>query len=106
MEVRESLCDYVLHNSIKFENHLPIVLSEYISKMREDGEWGWEPEIVEFSEFYCVNIYVYDAMTNPIPYFVVENPTANHYVHLLLTNNNYFESWYQKIIQVFYLIQK
>ena len=92
VEVRENLCDYVLHNSIRFEHHLPTVLSEYISKMLDDGEWGGEPEIVAFSELFCVNIYVYDAMTSPVPYLVAENPAANHSVHLLLTNNNHFDT--------------
>ena len=30
-------------------------------------------------------------MTSPTPYLVAENPAVNHYVHLLLTNNNHFE---------------
>ena len=92
MEVRENLCDYVLHNSIRFEHHLQTALSEYISKMLDDGEWGGEPEIVAFLELYCVNIYVYDAMTSPVLYLVAENPAANHSVHLLLTNNNHFDT--------------
>ena len=92
MEVRENLCDYVLHNSIRFEHHLPTVLSEYISKMLDDGEWGGDPEIVAFSELLCVNIYVYDAMTSSVPYLVAENPAAKHFVHLLLTNNNHFDT--------------
>ena len=50
VEVRKSLGDYVLHNSIKFEHYLPTVLSKYISKMQEDGEWDGEPKIIAFSE--------------------------------------------------------
>ena len=39
-EVREVLIDYILHNSIGFENHLPEELDEYI---KNDGGWrvGW-----------------------------------------------------------------
>ena len=92
MEVRENLCDYVLHNSIRFEHHLATVLSEYISKMLDDGKWDGEPEIVAFSELYCINIYVYDADTNPVLYWVSENPTTNHSVHFFLTNNNHFDT--------------
>ena len=40
----------------------------------------------------CVNIYVYDAMINPVPYLVSENPAVNHSVHELLTNNYHFET--------------
>ena len=92
MEVRDNLCDNVLHNSIRFKHHLLTILSEYISKMLEDGEWDGEPEIVTFYELYCVNIYVYDAMTSPVPYLAAENPAANHSVHLLLTDNNHFDT--------------
>ena len=91
VEVRKSLCHSVLHNFIWFEQHFLIILSEYISKMIKDGEWG-EPEIAVFSELYCVNIYVYDAMTSPILYLVVKNPIDNHSVHLLLINNNHFNT--------------
>ena len=59
-EVREVLIDYIIHNSKRFESHLPEELDEYIPKMMEDGEWGGEPEIVVFSEVYSVNIIVYD----------------------------------------------
>ena len=51
-----------------------------------------EPEIAEFSELYWVNIYVYDAITRPVPYLVAENSADNHSVHLLLTNNNHFDT--------------
>ena len=61
--------------------------------MIEDYEWGEESEIVAFSELYCVNIYVYDTMTSPVPYLVAENSDANYSVYLLLTNNNHFEPW-------------
>ena len=74
--------------------------------MLDDGEWGGEPEIVAFSELYCVNIYVYDAMTSPLPYLVAENLAANHSVHLLLTHNNHFDTLKPKIIQTLYLILK
>ena len=106
MEVRENLRDYVLRNSIRFEHHLPTVLSDYISKMLDDGEWGGEPEIVAFLELYCVNIYVYDTMTNPVLYLVAENLAANNSVHLLLANNNHFDTLKPKIIQTLYFIQK
>ena len=51
-----------------------------------------EYEIITFSELYCVNIYVYDAITSPGSYLVAENPAANRSVHLLLTNSNHFET--------------
>ena len=62
--------------------------------MLEDVEWVGEPEIVSFSELYCVcvYIYIYYVMTCHEPYLVAENPAANHSVHLLLTNNNHFET--------------
>ena len=65
-----------------------------------------EPEIVAFSELYCANIYVYDAMTSPVPYLVAENSAANHSKNLLFTYNSHFDTWYQKIIQALNLIQK
>ena len=38
-EVREILINYILHNSTRFENHLPEELNEYIKNMMEDSEW-------------------------------------------------------------------
>ena len=38
--------------------------------MLEDGEWGDEPEIVEFSKFYNVNTYIIDAMASSTPYLL------------------------------------
>ena len=35
-------------------------------------------------------------MTSPVLYLVAENPAANHSVHLLLTNNNHFDTLKQK----------
>ena len=35
-------------------------------------------------------------MTNLVPYLVVENPFANHSVHLLLINNNRFDTLISK----------
>ena len=65
-----------------------------------------EPKIEAFSELYCVDIYAYHATTISVPYLVAENPTANYSVHLLLTNNNYFETLIPKDYQALYLIQK
>ena len=90
-EVRESVWDYILHNSERFKVHLPDEFDRYIETMLEDGEWGGEPEIVAFSELYNVNIHVFDAMTSPIPYLIAENNTLTHTIYLLLTNNNHFD---------------
>ena len=43
-------------------------------------------------------------MTSLINYFIAENPAAYHSVHLLLTNNNHFDTLIPKIIQALYLI--
>ena len=90
-EVRESVWDYILHNSERFKVHLPDEFDKYIETMLEDGEWGGEPEIVAFSELYNVNIHVFDAMTSPIPYLIAENNTFTHTIYLLLINNNHFD---------------
>ena len=63
--------------------------------MLEDGKWG-KPEIVAFSELNFSNIYIYDAMTSPVPNLVAENLAINHSVHLLLTNNNHFDTLISK----------
>ena len=89
--MRESVLDYILHNSERFKVHLPDEFDQYIETMLEDGEWGGEPEIVAFSELYNANIHVFDAMTSPIPYFIAENNTFTHTIYLLLTNNNHFD---------------
>ena len=62
---KENMCDYVLHSSVKFEQHLKTVLSEYILKILEDGEWGEELETVAWWDLYCVNINVYNPMISP-----------------------------------------
>ena len=31
-------------------------------------------------------------MTSPLPYFVADNSTVNHLVHMLLTNYNHFDT--------------
>ena len=45
-------------------------------------------------------------MTNPVSYLVVENSAANHFVHLLLIDNNHFDTFIPKEIQALYLILK
>ena len=60
--------------------------------MLEDDEWGGEPEIIAFSELYNVNVTVYDAITSSIPYLTAENVKAYHIVHLLMVNNNHFNT--------------
>ena len=54
--------------------------------------WGGEPEIVAFSELFNVNVTVYDAMTSSIPFLTAENVKAKHTVHLLMVNNNHFNT--------------
>ena len=97
VEVKESLCDYVLNNSIRFEHHIPTVLSEYISKMLEYVEWSGESEIVVFLELYYINIYVYDTMASLVSYLVAENPTTNHSVYLFFINSNHFDTLMPKV---------
>ena len=92
-EVREILIDYILHNSRRFENHLPEELDEYIKKIMEDGEWDGEPEIVAFSEVYSIIIIVYDAMSCSTPYLIAENENVTHNVYLLMINNNHFNTF-------------
>ena len=89
-EVRESVWDYILHNSERLKVHLPDEFDQYIKTMLEDGEWEGEPEIVA-SELYNVNIHVFDVMTSPIPYLIAENNTFTYAIYLLLTNNNHFD---------------
>ena len=60
--------------------------------MLEVGKWWGESEIVAFSELYKVNVAVYDEMTSSIPYLTAENKKANHTVHSLMVNNNYFDT--------------
>ena len=60
--------------------------------MFEDGELGGEPEIAAFSELYSLNVTIYDAMTSSIPYLTAENEKANYTVHLLMINNNHFNT--------------
>ena len=60
--------------------------------MLKDGEWGGEPETVAFSELYNVNVTVYDAVTSSIYCLTSENEKANHTVHLLMVNNNHFNT--------------
>ena len=74
------------------KKYLPQEANEYVQKMLEDGEWRSEPEIVVFSELYNVNVTVYDAMTSSIPYLTAEDEKADHIVHLLMVNNNDFNT--------------
>ena len=89
--MRESVWNYILHNSGRFKVPLHDEFNNYIETMLEDGEWGGEPEIVEFSELYNVNIHVFDAMASSNSYLIAENNTFTHTIYLLLTNNNLFD---------------
>ena len=40
-EIRESIWDYILHNNQRFANYLHQEANEYVQKMLEDDEWGW-----------------------------------------------------------------
>ena len=91
-EIRESIWDYILHNNQRFTNHLHQEANEYVQKMLEDWEWAGEHEIVTFSYLYNVNVTVYDAMTSSISYLTAENEKANHTIHLLMINNNHFNT--------------
>ena len=57
---------------------------------------GGEPENLAFSEIYRVNISVYDAMTSSISYLIAENKKVNHTLHLLMVNNNHFNTLNKK----------
>ena len=101
-EVRESVWDYILHNSERFKVNLPDEFDQYIEIMLEDGEWGGETEIVAFFELYNVNIHVFDAMTSPIPYLIAENiPLLIQYIYCKKNNNQFWfvvdKRWFKKI---------
>ena len=86
--MKESVWDYILHNSEIFKIHLPDEFDKYIGTMLEGGEWGGESEIVTFYELYNVNIHVFDAMTSSTPDLIAENNTFTHTIYSLLINNN------------------
>ena len=87
--MRESVWDYILHNSERFKIHLPDEFDRYIETMLEDEEWGDEHEIGAFFELYNVNIHVFDAMASSTPYIIAENNTFTHTIYLLMTNKNH-----------------
>ena len=90
-EVRESLWDYILHNSERFKVYLPNEFDQYVESMLEDEEWRGEPEIVAFYELWIVNFHLFDAITSSIPYLIAENYAFSQTIYLLKINNNHFD---------------
>ena len=83
--MREALCDYEAHHSERFKDHVPCDMDEYIDTMLEDVDWNCEPEIVAFSEFYGVNVHVYNALTSATTYLVAKNDAFTWTIYRLLT---------------------
>ena len=103
-EVRESVWDYILHNSERFKVHLPDEFDQYIETMLEDGEWGGEPEIVAFSELYNVNFFWCNDKSNALSQswkqylhsyniFTVDKQQSFWFV---VDKRRFRENWFQK----------
>ena len=79
--MRKRVWEYILHNSKRFKVHLPNEFDQYIEAMLEDGELGYEPEIVAFYELCNVNIHVFNPITSSTPYLIADNDSFSHTIY-------------------------
>ena len=58
LTIRQNKCDYIIQNRDRFIDFMEdnVDVTEYISKMLLDGEWGCYVELVAFSEFYITKL--------------------------------------------------
>ena len=66
-----------------------MTIDQYIAKMMMEGEWSGRLEIVVFSEFYCVQIHIFDSIASQEPITRVVTADGNYTISILFSGHHY-----------------
>ena len=91
LTVRQNICDYIIQNRARFKDFMEVDVdvTEYISKMLLDGEWGGHLELVAFSELYSVQIQIFDSIGSEQPITTVTTPNDAGTISILFSHYHY-----------------
>lgn len=89
-ELRKTACGYMSHRQAVFLPFVPGNMDTYVSRMRQDREWGDQVEIVALSMALRVNVLLY--RTGEIPFYVAVYVPGRRTVHLGYVSRNHYVS--------------
>ena len=95
--VRHKCMEYIQCERNYFHNYISESFDEYITRMKQDGEWGDHVEIQAMSEIYDRTIEIYAYRDVPFKIFNA-NANINNVNHKVIRLSYHFASHYNSVV--------